>query len=64
LSTYVYYKNGHVDLRGAVWICFGFFLGGYFGGRLAVLIPELILKRMFAIFLILVAVNMFFSKKP
>ena len=64
LSTYVYYKAGHVDIKAAAWICAGFFLGGYFGGKLAVMIPALILKRMFAIFLIIVAVNMFFSKKP
>ena len=64
LSTYIYYKAGHVDLKAAIWICLGFFLGGYFGGRLAVMIPELILRRMFAIFLVIVALNMFFTKKP
>jgi len=63
MSCYVYYKAGHVDLKVAAWLCVGFFVGGYLGGKLAVMIPPLMLKRVFAIFLILIAINMFFAKK-
>jgi uncharacterized membrane protein YfcA len=62
LSTYVYWKEGYVDIRATIFLCIGFFLGGYFGGKIAVAIPALILKKGFAIFLICVAIHMFFKK--
>jgi len=62
LSTYVYWKNGFVDLRVCLYLCLGFLVGSYFGGKLAVTIPAVYLKKTFAIFLVGVAINMFFRK--
>jgi hypothetical protein len=63
MSCYVYYKAGHIDLKIATWVCVGFFVGSYFGGKLAVILPAMVLRKSFAVFLMLVAINMFFSKK-
>jgi uncharacterized membrane protein YfcA len=63
LSTYVYWKQGYVDIRVTIFLCIGFFLGGYFGGKIAVMLPSLMLKKGFAIFLMCVAIHMFLSKK-
>ena len=64
MSTYVYWKAGHVNLKVTLFVCIGFFIGSYFGGKVAVALSSLALKRAFAIFLIGVSVHMLFSKKP
>ena len=58
MSTYVYWKAGHVDLKVTLFLCIGFFVGGYFGGKVAVMLPALVLKKCFAVFLIGIAVHM------
>jgi uncharacterized membrane protein YfcA len=55
LAVVPYFKNGWVDLRAAALICAGFVLGGWIGGQLAVSVPELILRRIFAGFLLVIA---------
>lgn len=62
LAAWSYYKDGFVDIRAAVLICVGFFLGSYFGAKFATSIPEDTLKKIFSIILFLVAIKMFFSK--
>ena len=62
MSTYIYYKAGHVNLKVTLFVCIGFFIGGYFGGKIAVLLTSEILKKVFAIFLIGVALHMLFGK--
>jgi len=62
MSTLVYWKAGHLDLRITLFVCLGFFIGGFFGGKIAVALSSIVLKRIFAIFLIGVALNMLFSK--
>ncbi|MCL2063592.1 MAG: TSUP family transporter [Candidatus Cloacimonetes bacterium] len=63
MSVYVYWKEGHVDWKITLFVCIGFFVGSFFGGKIAVALSSLVLKRVFAIFLIGLAVNMLFSKK-
>ena len=62
LAAMQYYKNGYLDVRAAVFISIAFLIGGFFGAKFAVNIPTVILKKAFAIFLVVVAVKMFFSK--
>ncbi len=62
LAAYAYYKEGFVDIRAAVIICVGFIVGSYFGAKYATGIPEDILRKIFSVILILMAVKMFFSK--
>jgi hypothetical protein len=61
LSVYTYYKAGYVDMKASIFVCLGFFFGSYFGGKLAVMLPSNVLKKAFAIFLMAVAIHMFFK---
>jgi uncharacterized membrane protein YfcA len=40
-----------------------FFIGGYFGARFATEIPQSLLKKLFAIMLIILAIKMLFFEK-
>lgn len=58
LAVWTYYKQGLVDMRTAVLICFGFLLGGLLGGQIAVHVPTKYLSKIFGTALILIAVRM------
>ena len=62
LAFLEYYRKGNADLRVALLLAAGFLVGGYFGAAGAQLIPELWLRRIFAITLIAVGARMWFSK--
>jgi len=62
LAFLEYYRHGHADLRVALLLAVGFFIGGYFGAVAAVHIPELWLRRIFAATLVLVAGRMWFGR--
>ena len=62
LAFWEYYRNGQADLRIAMLLAVGFFVGGYFGAVGAVHIPELWLRRIFAVTLIAVGGRMWFSR--
>ncbi|WP_081675067.1 sulfite exporter TauE/SafE family protein [Daejeonella oryzae] len=62
LAAFAYYKEGYVDIKSSAIICIGFVIGSYFGAKYAAGIPEIQLRKIFSIILILVALKMFFSK--
>ena len=62
LAAWTYYAQGHVDLKVAGLICLGFFVGGFFGGKLAVTIPNALLQKIFGGFLLLISLRMLFWK--
>ncbi len=62
LAFWKYYKTGNADLQLGVWIAVGVFVGGYFGAEWAQKLSNLTLKRIFATFLIAIAVKMFVGK--
>jgi hypothetical protein len=62
LGALSYYQKGYVDVKSAVFICVGFLLGGYLGGKLAVALPDYLLKRVFALMLIVLGVRMLLVK--
>jgi len=59
LAFLQYYRNGHVDVNVAVLVALGFFFGGYAGGALAQIIPGPMLRKGFAVVLVLIAIDMF-----
>lgn len=64
LGVLQYYKQGHVDIKVACILAVGFLAGNYFGSKVALNLPEQTVKRVFAVFMIIVAVKMlFFDKK-
>ena len=62
-AAYNYYKDGQVNIWYAVIIAITFMIGGYFGSKIALYLPEQLMKKVFAIFLILVALKLIFSKQ-
>ena len=54
-ALYLYWKNGHVDLRAGIVCAAGFLLGGYFGSFVAVRIPSRDLRALFGLFLMFAA---------
>jgi len=62
LAAWTYYKQGDVDIRMAVLICLGFFVGGLFGAKLAGLINGALLKKLFGGLLLFTALKMILSK--
>jgi len=61
-AAYNYYKAGQVNLKYALILAAAFMIGSYFTSAWAVKIPETTLRKIFSIFLFLVAIRMFFSK--
>lgn len=57
-----YYKDKQVDLQAGGWIALGFFGGGYLGSKIALNLDENLLRKGFAVFLVLIAVQLFFKK--
>ena len=62
LAFLKYYKAGNADLKIGLLLALGIFLGGYFGGMWAQKIPDLVLRRIFAVVLAATALKMFFQK--
>jgi uncharacterized membrane protein YfcA len=62
LAAWTYYKAGFVDLKVAALICLGFFVGGFIGARFVTDIPDLLLRRIFGLVLLLAALKMIFTK--
>lgn len=54
-GAWEYYRNGNVDLRASLLLALGLAVGAWFGARLAQSLEPVVLKRMFAVFLVLVA---------
>lgn len=59
LGAMTYWKAGNLDVRASLLVAIGLFLGAYVGARLAQGTPPATLQRLFALFLLLVAIRMF-----
>jgi len=62
IAAYNYYKAGHVNIKFALILAAAFIVGSYFGSKLAINIPQPVLKKIFGVLLLLVAARMLFSK--
>jgi uncharacterized membrane protein YfcA len=60
LAVMQYYKQGQVDVRIVLIVSVAFVVGGYFGSKLAISLPEHTLKKVFAILLLTVAIKYLF----
>jgi uncharacterized membrane protein YfcA len=63
LAAWQYYQKGFVDVKVAVIMALFFFVGGYFGARFATEISQDILKKIFGVGLIGIAVKILFFDK-
>ena len=62
LGVYNYYKAGYVDWRAAAFMAITFFVGSFFGSKIAVTIDQQTVKKVFGIFVILIGIKMAFFK--
>lgn len=62
LGAWEYYRTGNLDVRASLLLALGLFLGAFFGARFAQTLTPLVLKRAFAVFLVLVAVRVWSAK--
>jgi uncharacterized membrane protein YfcA len=62
LGAYAYYKEGHVRIVPALLIGLGVFFGAYVGAMVAHQMSPLMLKRAFALFLVVIAARLWFAK--
>jgi len=63
LAVINYYKQGYVDMK-VVWLlAIGFIVGGYFGSKIAISLPQETVKKIFAVLMIAIAIKMLFLDK-
>ena len=61
-GTWEYYKEGNVRIVPAFLLALGVLCGSYFGARIAQQMSPLLLRRSFAVFLVLVAARLWWGK--
>jgi uncharacterized membrane protein YfcA len=62
LAAWTYYKAGFVDLKIAAFVCLGFFFGGLLGAKLVVGLPDPLLRKIFGVALLMIAIKMILTK--
>lgn len=62
LAAWSYYNKGFVNIKMAVFIAIGMFIGGFFGARIANHLSNYILQKIFGITILLVGIKMVFFK--
>ena len=63
LGVLQYYKQGHVDFKIVGILAIGFLAGSFFGSKIALSLPQETVKKIFAVFMIIIAVKMLFFDK-
>jgi uncharacterized protein len=63
LGVINYYKKGFVDVKAVGFLAVGFIVGSYFGSRFSLSLPQDTIKKVFAVFLLLVSLKMLFLDK-
>ena len=62
IAAYNYFKAGQVNIKFAIILAVTFIIGSYFGSKIALSLPQPLLKKIFGILLLIVAAKMLFSK--
>jgi len=61
-AAWAYYRHGYTDLRIAMLVCAGFFVGGLLGAKVATSLSNAVLEKVFGVALLLIALRMIFTK--
>ena len=64
LGALEYYRAGNIHLLPAAIIAFGLFVGTWVGARFAHAMGPVLLQRLFAVFLVVMAIRLWMSAKP
>jgi uncharacterized membrane protein YfcA len=63
ISAYTYYKGGQVNWKIALILAITFVVGGYFGSKFVLGIDTAIVKKIFAVFMMIIAIKYLFFDK-
>jgi len=63
VAAFNYYKAGQLDIKFALIIALSFVVGGYFGSKISLGISEIMLKRIFGVLMLVMAVKLIFFTK-
>ncbi|HET6577400.1 MAG TPA: TSUP family transporter [Gemmatimonadales bacterium] len=61
LGAYTYWEHGHVHVRASLLIAVGLTGGALVGARVAQAVPGVTLQRMFALFMVAMAIQLWFQ---
>jgi uncharacterized protein len=63
MAAFNYYREGQLNVKYAVVIALSFVIGGYFGSKLSLGLNELMLKRIFGVLMLVMAIRLIFFSK-
>jgi uncharacterized membrane protein YfcA len=63
VAAYNYYQQGALNIKFALIIAASFIVGGYFGSKISLGLSEVVLKRIFGVLMLLMAVKLIFFTK-
>lgn len=62
-AAFNYYKEGQLNVKFALVIAVSFVIGGYFGSKVSLGLSELMLKRLFGLLMLAMAIRLIFFSK-
>jgi uncharacterized membrane protein YfcA len=62
MAAYNYYQDGYVNWKYALILAIFFVIGGYLGSKMVLNLPQGIIKKGFAVFIILIGLKMLLGK--
>ncbi|NQT75628.1 MAG: sulfite exporter TauE/SafE family protein [Candidatus Omnitrophica bacterium] len=62
LAAIKYYQAGNINIKVAIFISLGFFIGGFIGANIAHILPQLVLRRLFGALLFCISMYMLLGK--
>ncbi len=63
LGAIEYYRNGFINVRVALLVALGLFIGAYFGAKIMVNLPQALIQRLYGVFLLVIALRMLIAGK-
>ncbi|GAB5539707.1 MAG: sulfite exporter TauE/SafE family protein [Salibacteraceae bacterium] len=63
IAAFNYYKEGQLNIKFAAIVALTFIVGGYFGSKLSLGLSELMLKRLFGVLMLAMAIKLIFFSK-
>lgn len=63
LAVINYYKQGYIDIKVVLIMAVAFTLGAWLGSKLSLSLSDVALKKIFAVFLVVIAIKMLFFEK-
>ncbi len=61
-AAYFYYRSGNINIKAAVILAIGILIGGFVGAFMANKLPNEIIQKVFAVFMIGVGIKLLFVK--